>query len=182
MSWVMTGVAVGGSLLGGLMGGDDSWKGAAKKAGQNRASVEAAKSRANALLPAKAKANADKALLASFQASKASNAAQSSAAVEAAAAGAAGANVAQTQQAIEASEANAKRILEQKRTEGNLQIRQERDDIYWEAANNIYSVDSSQFTGSGGLGSALMGAAVSGMGAFAGEFTANKRAKAAQGD
>lgn len=162
----MAGVSVASSLLG-SSSKDDSWKTDARRSGQNKAQLDAARSRAASLLPGKAREIADAALAASVQTQGQELAAVSEATVQAAASGAAGANVDQSIQSIEGNAERAQLGIEKQRRAGMLQVNQDYEDIWWEAENKKYDV---QVRGGSSTGRNLASAALSGLGAYFGNL------------
>jgi hypothetical protein len=139
MSWVSVGVAVGGAVLS-SQNTDKSWKTEARNAGKNRAQIEASRSRTQGLLEGKTRAVEEGALVAKVQAESDAVAAESQAVVNAAAAGASGANVDQSVQGVQSNAARAKAAIEKQRRAGLLQVKQDYEEIFWNAENKKYSV------------------------------------------
>ena len=161
MSWVVAGITVASSLLASSET-DDSWKASAAQAGKDKAQTAASRSRANAMLPAKAKAVNDQALAASVQSESTKTAQVASATVAAAVAGATGGNVTQTTQSLEGTAARVQDSIAKRRTQGLLQINQEYDDLLWQAESKQYDVT----VGKGAsVGRKLLTAGLSGLGA-----------------
>lgn len=164
MSWVATGVAVAGSMLSSSSANKSaraSAIAAGRKAGKNRAQMDMAKARANALLPARAREVNESAVLADAQVQKDETSAVASATVAAAAAGVSGANVDQTAQSIGGNAAMVQEGLERQRLSGLLQIGQEYEDNWWEADNQKYTAIATKNTGS-----PLLAAGLDGLGAY----------------
>ncbi len=153
---IMAGISVAQSLLGSSQD-DTQWKEQSRKAGQDRANVEATRNRALAELPAKVKAESDAALKAATDAQQQGDAAVASATVQAAASGATGANVDQTIQTVEGNAARVQQTIADAKRGAMLQIESDHNDIMLEAdaqtpSLNIQGSGTSMFQRLGAAG------------------------------
>lgn len=164
MVWATVATAVAGSLLSSSQS-DDSWKDSARQAGRNTAQVDASRQRAQAMLAGQAREVSDAALNQQVQVQQNEEAAVANATVQAAASGSSGANVDQTISTHQANAERAKLAISKQRQSAMAQIGQQFEDLEWQARGQKYKTSA---RGGQSAGMALAGAALSGLGAYAG--------------
>lgn len=166
MSWWATGISVGTSLLSSSMQPEDeSWKAEAAKAGQRKAGLIANRDRALALLPAQAQQESEAAAAAKLSAEQGNAQAKASAAVQAAASGTKGISVDQTIAQLDSSTAMVGEQIERTKAAKMLQLDQDRQDTYWDAAMQEYDVKVNN-TGGSSTGQKLLAAGLDGVSAY----------------
>ena len=156
MSWVVTGVTVGTSILGSAMGSAaeqeqayaqrahdrrinerkdraqmEAWMDQAEDHGKSQAAADFNHARALALLPEKAQAINENALSTDLDVQSQTAAAKAEAVVQANASGSAGASVDQSLQQNDDAAARVQDAIERQRRDSMIGIGQEYEDLYW---------------------------------------------------